>query len=275
MNYKKREDYPYLSGDHIKVRYMPLASSTAYMVLEHYDKPEYEDTIFVINTWDDKATAAKYLIGSKYIFYQMEHFPMGGQYVDETIKRMDTYDEVWDIDILNIRIYPEATRKKVKFMPLRYASIFDDLTIKQNPSPRFDWLFCGVCSPHRQEIIGWLAANFELNKGMFVFGHKQTNIPDLLADARFMLNLHQADEQHTIQEQVRIYELLSMGMPVISEYSIINYFGDLITECDMYNLPAVLKVADQSSKKERYKRLTFTDETFEAYRQDLLMMNPI
>lgn len=273
--FKKRTEYPFFRGKHILVRYMPLAKSTAYMVLEHYDTEEYEDTVFVINTWDSKEEAASHLLGARYIFYQMEHFPMGGDYVKETIQRMNTYDEVWDIDILNIRIYPDEIRKKVKFMPLRYASIYDNLNIIRKAVPRFDWLFCGVCSPHRQQIIGWLAANFELNKGMYIFGHKYEEIPDLLADAKFMINIHQTDESHTIQEQVRISEILSMGLPVISERSIINYFGDLITECDMYDLPTVLKIANSDSQKDQYKKLTYTDDAYNAYREDILMMNPI
>lgn len=264
-------NYPQLKGNHIIVRYMPLAVSTAYMVLEHYDTDKFDNTVFIINTIDTIDDVIKLYPNKNYIYYQMEHLNANTTYSTETIDRLSNFPCIWDIDINNVKILNKYLNNEIYFMPVRYTSYFSDKYIGTAEDPKFDLLFYGVISPERMNLMNEFSYDFETNRTCVFWGNSIFDVPELVKNCKFVMNLHQVDYEHSNQEQVRIFELLSIGKSVISAKSKINYFGDLIKECDPFEIHKKFRLYTQSDNSEKYKQLTYSDESYENYKQDLLL----
>jgi len=257
--------YPEVKGKYIIVRYLPICLSISRMLLEHYDTEEYANAVVFVNTEDTYEDGKALYPGKKLIYYQQEHLRTPTNWRLRCLARITKFDEIWELDYSNMAFYKNEHRTKLVFRPVRYFSYYEDKKIITKENPRFDLLFCGTLVGNRPALFSQMSYKFEFNKTMIVWGVTMDKIPDLLADCKFCLNLHQLNKDIQNQEQIRIFELLMMGKAVITEDSIINYFGDLVTEVTVDNILAMTSIADSSDKSERYKEMTYTDAAYERY----------
>jgi hypothetical protein len=145
---------------------------------------------------------------------------------------LDNADEIWDYDLDNIE-FLNSLGYKVKYVPLSI-----DNTLKYNKEKNikkeYDLIFYGALNEKRYT---WLK-KFDTNYKLLVIGNDQRGkfrfkniIPEITGEGLFKhvfnahiaINLHYYDAK--LQEQVRIFELLSNDVCVISEKSRRNYLN--------------------------------------------------
>ena len=171
----------------------------------------------------------------------------------------------WQIPIMNM--YPEYLRNKVEFMPLRYIPSYEEYVIRNPLEPRYLFAFCGTLSQRRINILQYFATNYVPFK--VIQGIRYTQCTNEFESCACILNIH--GDEGNFQEQLRISEFLSLNIPVVSEVSEINYFGDLVKEFEYDDLGKLEFLYNPINNVAlRYKQLTYKDEDFERYRQQLL-----
>lgn len=253
-----------LRGDEVNA----FSSIQIYIEEVYGKKPEFNNYIVVLgyNLGDLTIDQVrdKYP-GSKIVIYQLEQLsspdnlwfnekhklPM----VRSRTKRIDGWlkgaDEIWDYDISNIRFLESKGYSNIYHFPLLYSSSIDRK--RSGSSKDIDILFYGSINKRRAEILSNIPnsinfriignysqlsekeiENYNLNNRFLsktpVFG---ANLNEIIDRSKFILNIHYYEG--CIQEQARLFELISNGKKIISESSSINYYGDLIYE-NSYNV---------------------------------------
>lgn len=158
-------------------------------------------------------------------------------------RALEECDEIWDYDIDNIDFMKsEGITNKIKHVPLEYTSEL----IRKNKikNPKYDLLFFGTINDKRAKYLSKLfkkyntciiAPNHNIHQ-QYDFGkHVITamysdEIYNYIFNSKIIINLHYYDS--SLQEQVRLFDLLINNRTIVSEKSRKNYFGDLIYEFD-------------------------------------------
>jgi len=137
-------------------------------------------------------------------------------------------DEIWEYDLNNLMFLKSMGFNNVKHMPLKYANSLK--RINNNCVKDIDVLFYGQVKgcERRKEIIEKISQKHNII--IVPYGTTGDKLYQYVDRSKIVLNIHFYESG--IQEQVRIFELLINNKCVLSERSKINYFGDLITECD-------------------------------------------
>jgi hypothetical protein len=142
---------------------------------------------------------------------------------------LDNADEIWDYDLDNIA-FLEGLGYTTKHVPLE-----PDYILKHNILPakkEYDIAFFGSLNEKRKKWLSKLDDKYKLlfvgNPHGFDFKHKHhvvygKELFQLLAKSKIIINLHYYDCH--LQEQVRMFELISNDMVVISQKSKRNYLG--------------------------------------------------
>lgn len=159
---------------------------------------------------------------------------------------LDNCDEIWDYDLNNKWFLEQLGYNKVRFMPLKYSESLKNL--EKNDNPKYDILFYGSINKKRFDILKRLHSKFNLvivgdyydvseeekNKVKLNIIPKNfgETLDSLISNSKIILNLHFYES--LIQEQVRLFYLVTNNKCVVSEKSKKNYYGDLIHEFDNY-----------------------------------------
>lgn len=180
-------------------------------------------------------------------------------------------DLIWDMSVENIEfmVHQGIYRSKIMFKPIEYSDAFI--------YPMFDVIFYGSISKRRLQLLNEVAKRYRL----CVIGVWHLITDEEKASAQFkllppkhgedlwgyinrskiVLNIH----IYSLQEQVRIGELLANGKCVLSEKSAINYYGDLVPEFEtkeqMISMISEMlsdKTFDPELQVEKYKRLDYS-----------------
>lgn len=199
---------------------------------------------------------------------------------------LENCDEIWDYAIENIEFLQRNgfDESKIKYVPISYSETY----LIEEP----DVLFYGFLNERRLELLLEASKHFNLIV-IGQIGHDvksaerfaSLNIvppkfgPDLWAYIRrvkVVLNIH----YYSIQETVRLSELIANGVKVVTEKSKVNYFKGLVTEFDgAKDMVAKLKAAikappvDLSAKfkAQRYpERRTFNPNGYNVLTIDTL-----
>ena len=148
---------------------------------------------------------------------------------------LDGVDEIWDYDLDNVEFLKSLGFKNIKHVPLeicnsvRYENKID--------KPEYDIVFYGALNERRMEYLRYLDDKYKLlvvchqgNKKMKGYEFKNTvrhcfgqELFNHIFNAKMVINLHYYEV--CLQEQVRLFELLSNDVKVISEKSKINYLN--------------------------------------------------
>lgn len=262
-------------GKYVTVVYRPLYETVAKMVIQHYDDPRFEKTVFSINVLTNcDAENIDFRIeypGDKYIYYQLDHLAfhpecLAPEYINQ-------FDEIWDFGIENILwCYPEELVEKAHFMPLRYVDI---PKIEPKKDYKYDLGFIGTLTQFRFDNLYNITQYWTNNscRLLTINGLPYSELYNEVSDCKYILNLPRGNESGWIQNQVRITEAICSGKNVISY----NLGG----AADVYNwlinpvgnfldiLEEVKK--DPVDRSSTYKEWTDTDNSYEEYRKAIMM----
>jgi len=265
---------------HISVCYHRVTTSVKLMLQEHYDIPEYENTCFLINTYDiadyyqeDIEFVKQH---KRIIYYMLEH--KSKNYSNEqnssdisifsTLYNTVFFNEWWEMDYnaqqtdcireLNIPIY---------YKPVRYTYLIKPVKDIYITNKTIDFCHIGtISSDHRHKLIGDLEYPYKGISIKFITScfPLEKCIPEMNT-SKYILDTLRVDSMFT-QNQVRIFELLCMGYTVCAEKCILNMFPGLIYEWEnidgLYN---IVKRGEYLNPTEAYKEMTYTDDAYEKY----------
>ena len=219
-----------ISGKHIKIHMQNnFFLHVVTMVLEHFDKPEYNKYLFILGSCSDHpAKNFKYeLPDHKVVVYQFEQL-MGlftWKDVNDIIDNISSADEIWDYDYLNAAYLKERSVNVSRIIPLLYSSNLK--RIKQKEHPEIDVLFYGYMNERRFNIFKNLQIKL-YGRASIVWVYGDSELDKYISNCKTVLNLHAAEPWNR-QEQVRLFYPVINGITCISESSQINNMpGEII-----------------------------------------------
>lgn len=258
-------------GKTIFVLYTKMYETVAKMVLQHYDTPQFERSVFVINVLVDENSNnidfRQYCAnGNKYIYYQLNNLSIYPEYVIH--EHMNQFDEIWDFSKTNMNYYPEDVKYKVWYMPLRYVNI---PKISSKDNYRYDIGFIGTLTPFRQDMISRITKYWtdEYCRVKFISGQPYSDIYDEIIDCKYLIDLPRTPNSGLILNNTRIFEVLCSGKQIITDRCgcIENPFTWLIKTYDnIYDIYNIIK-EEPVDNSEVYRQWTETDEKYEIYRK--------
>lgn len=258
-------------GKTIFVLYTKMYETVAKMVLQHYDTPQFERSVFVINVLVDENSNnidfRQYCAnGNKYIYYQLNNLSIYPEYVIH--EHMNQFDEIWDFSKINMNYYPEDVKSKVWYMPLRYVNI---PKISSKDNYRYDIGFIGTLTPFRQDMISRITKYWtdEYCRVKFISGQPYSDIYDEIIDCKYLIDLPRTPNSGLILNNTRIFEVLCSGKQIITDRCgcIENPFTWLIKTYDnIYDIYNIIK-EEPVDNSEVYRQWTETDEKYEIYRK--------
>ena len=211
----------------------------AKMILEHYDTPEYDNTVFLLGAHVNPFEVYKTDYPTqKFIYYNMEQLyrneiQIGWWYIDHMLMRIREAQQagaiLWDIDTLNEIFLNREGIGVDKVVPIRYAKVLEDLSPRQNED--IDVLFYGSLNTRRNEVLNTLTKPLYARRATtaIIVGGTLEGLKEYIERAKIVLNIH-TSAPYNRQEQTRIAYLLNNKKCVLSEPSQINYFDDGIVE---------------------------------------------
>lgn len=243
---------------------------------------------------------------SKTIHYDLEHrypfdksgvpYVQSSWWVRQFLNVIDEYDEIWSFQIENYGFYKyHGLQDKFRFVPLRYTTSLKKYQSDKSWDERpYDAEFVGVTHSLDAWVIGKVRGDILANlcggtiwHNQFTFMNYMTGKTDIKFDikgnSKVSLDIPRLDRPQTINT-ARIFESLCVGTPVVclDPYNCteVQYFPDdvyvkhdvLPDICPPENLlnfvmtkrPCGLEVAN------RYKDLTYSDATYNKYRESLI-----
>lgn len=173
----------------------------------------------------------------KVIVYQLEPLIEGHWHKREKIiNNLKGADEVWDYDLDNIEILKQYGID-AKYRPCLYSESLK--RIENSPEPDIDILFYGTPSPRRTKFIydslyGSVIPEKWINtitgcRTVILHHFWGKELDHFISRSKIVVNLSPYDNT-SVQQQTRIFYLLTNNKCVISEKSNKNYFGGLIQE---------------------------------------------
>lgn len=219
-----------------------------FLTVQKYVLSEFKhikNTVVVLgyNTHFNIAEIKKLYPNRKIVIYQLEQLfnglsqwhnptsqnPVVIQRTNHVHLSLNQCDEIWEYSLDNI----EYIKKNISKKPIKHVPLIPCDAVK---SEKYDLLFFGSTNNRRQKFLKILDKRYKLlvvspkNNGYNhwkppVFGE---DIYNYARNSKAVINIHYYEG--LIQEQVRIFELLSNDIKVISEKSRINYYKDSITE---------------------------------------------
>lgn len=264
---------------HVTIVWAPQLESVKLMIQEHYDTPEYDDTVIFVNIWYDdnlQAFHPYYFPQKRKIFYCLEHSRDMGNANDEptTLMLNDLkflgVDEVWTMEP-NAGVF-EGAFGNIKFMPVRYTSFIQksNLNLHKFIDLGFVGIMSSTASPHRLNFYeSYLNTDKDFSLKI-LNGESISSFKYELDTCKFVLDLRRVDSQE-LQNQVRLFEHICLGHTVLSEKCKENWFPGLIYEWnDINNLHTLIKTVTPQDKSEEYKVLTYSDEAYELYKLNII-----
>lgn len=200
---------------------------------EHYkDNPNFDDALFVLgyNVLPSLNGLKQKYPNHRIIIYQLEQLYNGSPWACKRCADMlASADEVWDYDTQNIAWMRSNFNIHAKYVPLLYTNALKFTPDFVKESCDIDVLFYGYLSERRTKLLMHLnhASNMKL-KIIMLNGVWGKELDSYITRTKIILNIHV--EQHSRQEQVRIYYPVINNRCVLSEKSPTNHFGDAIVE---------------------------------------------
>ena len=291
----------------IRIVSEPFLQSITNIFIEHYFRDEYANTLFLINVGlslinYDGMDYSKY---SRIVYYNLEHLEVGICYTTIFLDNILEYlkaigGEWWDFCIENLDILKNHTslNKEPQFVPVRFSSYN---TNKRGNADKF--IDCGFVGSFQRfyairrleflQLLSETAAQPDRNKSFSFMVGKSIGDMQSLDNCRWVLDTQSVKTDGSTQNQVRIFEYISLGYSVIVEdIDGINYFPGMVETLhlpkqellkgggmsvgDEYEfrvgIEELYNILDKEPHNyvEQYKAMTYTDEAYERYRQDMV-----
>lgn len=260
--------------------YFDSISDVYRLIIEEYYLPKYTNTVFLCTPCYphfafDGSTFVRNEDISQYkhkIFCNFDHYNFESYMNGIFDWCMDLHiDEIWEWQINIMNKYPEDLKDLVKFMPVRYISKYEQFAITLK-DPVYLFAFCGNIGEYRMSVLEQYTSQYAPIK--VLCGIRYLNNTKEFENCACVFNIHYHPDNY--QEQLRICEFLSLNIPVVSEASDINYFGNLVPEITPDEIGKLYiklrnnEIIIPENPAQKYKALTHTDEAFEKYRKNLL-----
>lgn len=263
-----------IRGNYIDVVGRDIYTSVMWMVMEHYNNVNYTGTLFIINF---NVTALEViskfdLHPTQVIYYDLEHLRHHKYYWFKFFEDENRgYDRIWTMSIDNYEEVLKHVRPDAEFRPLRYTIWNEQWKVNKKENPRFDLGITCLLDYDRRQVLADLSQLYMHNSSIIIWGQYYTTLKDILGDCKYALDLSHDSEQAADQNQLRISEMLSIGMPVISDRPMQNYFKGLVKICDRTAQGIISQIGDdwREDYADKYKQLTWSDEAYEKYRKEL------
>ncbi len=160
--------------------------------------------------------------GEKRIAFQMEQSVSSRWFTSEYLQTLENSLAVWDYAQTNLAyleghgiVYPHTYLVPIGGLPNYPAWLQEQGELPATPDARYDVLFYGdVNAPRRKALLKALGERFALRIEGDLFG---SALRSAVAGAKVVVNLHYYEG--ALLETTRIYECLSLGVPVVSETS--------------------------------------------------------
>jgi hypothetical protein len=164
-----------------------------------------------------------------YISYQMEQ-KSSNWFDSKYITTLENSHSILDysIDNINHLINKGLACKQFFYMPVggipNYKQFLEENGYRLiRPFKKYDVLFYGVICDRRRKIIDELSTSFNIHIESDCFGEE---LVSKVLNSRVVVNIHYYED--AILETTRIHEVLSLGIPVVSEDSTdIHRYEDL------------------------------------------------
>lgn len=247
---------------------------------------EHDNTLVILgyNVGFNIAEYRKKYPGWKIVIYQLEQvfnnmsfwYNMNSSnpgIIDRTkqVKRsLLECDEIWDYDLDNIEFLKTEGFTNIKHVPLFYSESV--VREKRVIRKEYDILFYGSVNDRRAKYLSELVGRYKIlilapSQDCITYGNRNfgkymrdcvfdNTLFDLVFKSKIVLNIHYYES--ILQEQVRIFELLANGVPVISEKSRRNYFGSLVKEFSTTD--EMIKLLDTELKNDQWFDFKLADK---------------
>lgn len=281
-----------IQRNHIFIVTSPLLESVTNTVIEHYDRKEYDGTLFVINQFiSPEILESERANGSfrRMIHYNLEHINLRGKGINQELEAswgyldcpgysaFACYDELWDFLLENRDYYPENLRPKYKFMPLRYNSL-TECDVVPKKEYKYDLAFLGFFGTQsRCNMMVRLSSLVKEHGCSFIslMGFAKEDIAEEMSRTRYVLDYPHYSEVWNSQNAVRIFDNILMGNDVVCCMNTdlkMDYFNGLVQVVNLNGGNIVEDLHAAISKKprrlyEEYKCLTYLDEDYEKWRE--------
>lgn len=264
-------DSKYYQGNHIQIISIFVLEPVCRMILEHYDNPDYENTLFIVGSVNYLRQCDCVYVPSKnsyidypnlhdtysrVIYYNLEHtfhlykFESGSLYNQniDVLNYLDYVDEIWTPWLETLACSSHSSRiDKLRWVPLRHTSYYEHLDYSSTEY-QFDLLFLGSLTPERCDDLRKLALNTNFRSAtgytitvnslhvLTLSGYRLIDIPQVVHLSKFLLDLRRGDLNAFEQNVVRIYDGLVLNKPTICLYiDIFSYFPNITIELDPDN----------------------------------------
>ena len=201
------------------------------MLDENYGKYEKEDGCVLLGIYcftNKLNLRLEYNIDEKekFIIYQTEplvdnhwHSP------EKLIDNLKQADEIWEYDIINYHYLRKLGFTNVSFKPFLYARILENI---QEKEPEIDVLFYGSMPLHRYEVLQKIDIFDTTIKFVLLYFIDGNQLDDYISKSKIVLDLN--TWKNGYQKQARISHLLNNKKCVLSEKSLLNFYGKGIVE---------------------------------------------
>jgi GR25 family glycosyltransferase involved in LPS biosynthesis len=166
-----------------------------------------------------------------FVAFQMEQNTLSRWFTEDYFSILNNAINIFDYSINNIDFLTNKgiAYQNIFYMPVgSFPNYLDFLRSKDYKLPsikkNIDVLFYGdPTSPRRQLYLKELKRKFKVHVASEVFGENMVN---LIRSAKIVINIHYAE--NALLETTRLHEVLSIGVPIVSEESIdIEHYDDL------------------------------------------------
>lgn len=284
--------FGYEKFKYITVYYYDEVESVKLMIKEHYDTPEFENAIIFINShamvFDRNFNPNDFKDYNKRIYYFLEHETSGsfsldqdGEYLINTLVHNVGINELWVMDYKQQlpRLMESRFGLPIKYKPMRYTTLIPQVKdIQSTPKP-IDFCHIGVIGNSYPGNDARLAFINEIEtypvKIPFLFITQTANmksVTSLFNQCKYIIDINRCYDMLT-QNQVRIFELLCMGYTVCVKKVPLNIFPGLVYEFESVDdLYQISQHGEYLSSCEKYKEMTYTDEAYEQYVNNLIQL---
>lgn len=265
-----------IEGENIVVLYTKMFEIIAKMVLQYYDKYQFGQTVFVINTLVDEKSDdidfRQYIPNrNKYIYYQLNDIVSHPEYV--SLEHMLQFDEIWDVSLANIPEYDEDLKSKVVFMPLRYVDI-----PKVEPKDDYKYDIC-VFGPITRNGTSVLYRNTkwwddEYCRMKWINGYAYTDCLEELGNCKYVLIIPINDNKIPV-DYVMLLNVICSGKQAITFDTEENILHPFVKKAHSYYDITQLVKNPPVDNSNIFKSWTITDNSYEDWRRYWLGNNYI
>lgn len=278
---------------YVSVVYYNSTKNVKPLIQEHYDIPEYENTVFLLSTYNifDYTQNDIDLIKKHchIIYYMLDHKLKDGKYTKDlyiqdsncflALANTIPITEWWTMDYepQSNKIIRDNLSIPIKYKPVRYTTLIKPVDNIYTVNKTIDFCHIGtIGSDYRIDLIKSFEFPYHGISFKFITQSylSDNNIAEMNT-CRFILDTLRDGDMIT-PNQVRIFELLCMGYTVCTQKCGLNMFPGLVYEWETVDdLVDIVKNKEYLHPTEAYKEMTYTDKAYEEYVNNLIKLQCI